>query len=165
LKEKLNEVLKSDESLTGKYLSNRLKIEIPDKRRKGNGKYFEIIGAEEHNLKNIDVKIPLNTFTCITGVSGSGKSTLIYDILYKGLKGIFFKSGEKPGLFKEFKGIENIDKVVMVDQSPIGRTPRSNPATYINLFTPIRELFQKQKKQEKEDTLQVDFLLMFWREM
>lgn len=140
---KVDEVLKSDESLTGKYLSNRLKIEIPDKRRKGNGKYFEIIGAEEHNLKNIDVKIPLNTFTCITGVSGSGKSTLIYDILYKGLKGIFFKSGEKPGLFKEFKGIENINKVVMVDQSPIGRTPRSNPATYINLFTPIRELFSK----------------------
>ncbi|HQJ57191.1 MAG TPA: excinuclease ABC subunit UvrA [Caldisericia bacterium] len=143
---KVDEVLKSDESLTGKYLSNRLKIEIPDKRRKGNGKYFEIIGAEEHNLKNIDVKIPLNTFTCITGVSGSGKSTLIYDILYKGLKGIFFKSGEKPGLFKEFKGIENIDKVVMVDQSPIGRTPRSNPATYINLFTPIRELFSKTKE-------------------
>ncbi|MBP7139685.1 MAG: excinuclease ABC subunit UvrA, partial [Caldisericia bacterium] len=143
---KVDEVLKSDKSLTGKYLSNRLKIEIPDKRRKGNGKYFEIIGAEEHNLKNIDVKIPLNTFTCITGVSGSGKSTLIYDILYKGLKGIFFKSGEKPGLFKEFKGIENIDKVVMVDQSPIGRTPRSNPATYINLFTPIRELFSKTKE-------------------
>ncbi|HOC52403.1 MAG TPA: excinuclease ABC subunit UvrA [Caldisericia bacterium] len=143
---KVDEIIKSDKSLTGKYLSNRLKIEIPYKRRKGNGKYFEIIGAEEHNLKNIDVKIPLNTFTCITGVSGSGKSTLIYDILYKGLKGIFFKSGEKPGLFKEFKGIENIDKVVMVDQSPIGRTPRSNPATYINLFTPIRELFSKTKE-------------------
>jgi len=143
---KVDEIIKSDESLTGKYLSNRLKIEIPNKRRKGNGKYFEIIGAEEHNLKNIDVKIPLNTFTCITGVSGSGKSTLIYDILYKGLKGIFFKSGEKPGVFKEFKGIENIDKVVMVDQSPIGRTPRSNPATYINLFTPIRELFSKTKE-------------------
>jgi len=143
---KVDEIIKSDESLTGKYLSNRLKIEIPDKRRKGNGKYFEIIGAEEHNLKHIDVKIPLNTFSCITGVSGSGKSTLIYDILYKGLKGIFFKSGEKPGVFKEFKGIENIDKVVMVDQSPIGRTPRSNPATYINLFTPIRELFSKTKE-------------------
>ena len=143
---KVDEIIKSDESLTGKYLSNRLKIEIPNKRRIGNGKYFEIIGAEEHNLKNIDVKIPLNTFTCITGVSGSGKSTLIYDILYKGLKGIFFKSGEKPGVFKEFKGIENIDKVVMVDQSPIGRTPRSNPATYINLFTPIRELFSKTKE-------------------
>ncbi len=143
---KVDEIIKSDESLTGKYLSNRLKIEIPDKRRKGNGKYFEIIEAEEHNLKNIDVKIPLNTFICITGVSGSGKSTLIYDILYKGLKGIFFKSGEKPGLFKEFKGIENINKVVMVDQSPIGRTPRSNPATYINLFTPIRELFSKTKE-------------------
>ena len=143
---KYNDILNSESSLTGKYLSGKLEIEIPDKRRKGNGKYFEIIGAKEHNLKNINVKIPLNTLTCITGVSGSGKSTLIYDILYKGLKEMFFKSGEKPGLFKEFKGIENIDKVVMVDQSPIGRTPRSNPATYINVFTPIRELFSKTKE-------------------
>lgn len=143
---KYDDILNSETSLTGNYLSRKLKIEIPDKRRKGNGKYFEIIGAKEHNLKNINVKIPLNTFTCITGVSGSGKSTLIYEILYKGLKEIFFKSGEKPGLFKEFKGIENIDKVVMVDQSPIGRTPRSNPATYINVFTPIRELFSKTKE-------------------
>jgi excinuclease ABC subunit A len=141
-----DDILNSESSLTGKYLSGKLEIEIPDKRRKGNGKYFEIIGAKEHNLKNINVKIPLNTLTCITGVSGSGKSTLIYDILYKGLKEMFFKSGEKPGLFKEFKGIENIDKVVMVDQSPIGRTPRSNPATYINVFTPIRELFSKTKE-------------------
>jgi len=141
-----DDILNSESSLTGKYLSGKLEIEIPDKRRKGNGKYFEIIGAKEHNLKNINVKIPLNTLTCITGVSGSGKSTLIYDILYKGLKEMFFKSGEKPGLFKEFKGTENIDKVVMVDQSPIGRTPRSNPATYINVFTPIRELFSKTKE-------------------
>lgn len=143
---RFEDILKSENSLTGKYLSNRLKIDIPDKRKKGNGKYLEIIGAREHNLKNIDVKIPLNTLTCITGVSGSGKSTLIYDILYKGLKEIFFKTGEKPGLFKEFKGLKNIDKVVMVDQSPIGRTPRSNPATYINVFTPIRELFSKTKE-------------------
>jgi len=139
------DIYKSESSLTGMYLSKKLNIELPSKRRSGNGKYFEIIGARQHNLKNIDVKIPLNTLTCITGVSGSGKSTLIYDILYKGLKQIFFKSAEKPGLFKEFKGIENIDKVVMVDQSPIGRTPRSNPATYINVFTPIRELFSKTK--------------------
>ncbi|MGB9843920.1 MAG: excinuclease ABC subunit UvrA [Caldisericia bacterium] len=142
----VQDIYKSENSLTGKYLSKKLNIEIPTKRRKGNGKFFEIIGAKQHNLKNIDVKIPLNTLTCITGVSGSGKSTLIYDILYKGLKQIFFKSGEKPGLFEEFKGIENIDKVVMVDQSPIGRTPRSNPATYINVFTPIRELFSKTKE-------------------
>ncbi len=140
---KFEEILKSNDSLTGKYLSEELKIEIPKNRRKGNGKYFEIIGAREHNLKNINIKFPLNCFICITGVSGSGKSTLIYDILYKGLKAIFYKSVEKPGSFVEFRGTENIDKVVMVDQSPIGRTPRSNPATYINLFTPIRELFSK----------------------
>lgn len=137
------DILESDDSLTGKYLSQKLKIEVPKKRRKGNGKYLEIIGAKEHNLKNINVKFPLNCFICISGVSGSGKSTLIYDILYKNLKTIFYKSVEKPGKFVEFKGIENIDNVVMVDQSPIGRTPRSNPATYINLFTPIRELFAK----------------------
>lgn len=141
-----NEIINDNDSLTGKYLSGKLKIEIPSKRRKGNGKYFEIIGAKEHNLKNINVKIPLNTFTCITGVSGSGKSTLIYDILYKGLAGIFYNSSEKPGNFKEFRGIENIDRVVLVDQSPIGRTPRSNPATYTNVFTPIRELFSKTRE-------------------
>ncbi|MCX8094668.1 MAG: excinuclease ABC subunit UvrA [Caldisericia bacterium] len=141
-----NEILKDNNSLTGKYLSGKLKIEIPPKRRKGNGKFFEVIGASEHNLKNINVKIPLNTFTCITGVSGSGKSTLIYDILFKGLVSIFYNSNEKPGKFKEFKGIENIDRVVLVDQSPIGRTPRSNPATYTNVFTPIRELFSKTRE-------------------
>lgn len=145
----VNEILNSEDSLTGKYLSKKLKIEVPQERRRGNGKYFEIIGASEHNLKNIDVKIPLNTFTCITGVSGSGKSTLIYDILYKGLREIFYKTGEKPGKFKEFRGVEYIDKFVMVDQSPIGRTPRSNPATYINLFTPIRELFAKTKEAKE----------------
>lgn len=143
---KYDEILKSELSLTGKYLSQRLSVEIPKKRRKGNGKYFEIIGAKEHNLKNINVKIPLNTLTCITGVSGSGKSTLIYDILYKGLKEVFYNSSEKPGNFQEFRGIENIDRVVLVDQSPIGRTPRSNPATYTNVFTPIRELFSKTRE-------------------
>lgn len=143
---KYSDILNCDYSLTGKYLSQKLSIEIPNKRRKGNGKYFEIIGAKEHNLKNINVKIPLNTLTCITGVSGSGKSTLIYDILYKGLKEIFYNSSEKPGNFQEFRGIENIDRVVLVDQSPIGRTPRSNPATYTNVFTPIRELFSKTRE-------------------
>jgi excinuclease ABC subunit A len=146
---KYDEILNSESSLTGKYLSGKLKIEIPNKRRKGNGKYFEIIGAKEHNLKNINVKIPLNTLTCITGVSGSGKSTLIYDIIYKGLMEIFYNSNEKPGSFQEFRGIENIDRVVLVDQSPIGRTPRSNPATYTNVFTPIRELFSKTKEAKE----------------
>lgn len=146
---KYEDILKDENSLTGKYLSQKLKIEIPTKRRKGNGKYLEIIGASEHNLKNINVKIPLNTLTCITGVSGSGKSTLIYDILYKGLMEIFYNSSEKPGKFKEFKGLENIDRVVLVDQSPIGRTPRSNPATYTNVFTPIRELFSKTRESRE----------------
>ncbi|MDI6861223.1 MAG: excinuclease ABC subunit UvrA [Caldisericia bacterium] len=146
---KYEDILKDENSLTGKYLSQKLKIEIPTKRRKGNGKYLEIIGANEHNLKNINVKIPLNTLTCITGVSGSGKSTLIYDILYKGLMEIFYNSSEKPGKFKEFKGLENIDRVVLVDQSPIGRTPRSNPATYTNVFTPIRELFSKTRESRE----------------
>ncbi len=146
---KYDEILNSESSLTGKYLSGKLKVEIPNKRRKGNGKYFEIIGAKEHNLKNINVKIPLNTLTCITGVSGSGKSTLIYDIIYKGLMEIFYNSNEKPGSFQEFRGIENIDRVVLVDQSPIGRTPRSNPATYTNVFTPIRELFSKTKEAKE----------------
>ena len=139
----IEDIINCKNSITGKYLKGEERIEIPKERRKGNGKYFEIIGAREHNLKNINVKIPLNTFVCITGVSGSGKSTLLYDIVYKGLKEIFYKSPEKPGKFKEFRGLENIDRVVMVDQSPIGRTPRSNPATYTGVFTPIRELFSK----------------------
>jgi excinuclease ABC subunit A len=137
------EIIRNKDSITGKYLSHQLFIPIPVKRRKGNGKFIKIIDAEENNLKNIDVEIPLGVFTCITGVSGSGKSTLLNDILYRALAQIFYKSKNKPGRFKRLIGVENIDKVVIIDQSPIGRTPRSNPATYIGTFTPIRELFSR----------------------
>jgi len=140
----LSKLLSCSSSLTGKYLKGELKIPLPPRRRfPKNGQYLEIIGAKEHNLKNIDVKIPLNVFICVTGVSGSGKSTLVEEILYRALSQYFYKSKEKPGKYKEIKGIEYIDKVIVIDQSPIGRTPRSNPATYTGLFTPVRELFSK----------------------
>ena len=135
------EIKKSEKSLTGAYLAGRLSIPIPSKRRKGNGKILEIKGASEFNLKDIDVKIPLGRFICITGVSGSGKSTLINEILAKRLACDLHRAREKPGEHKEIKGIENLDKVIVIDQSPIGRTPRSNSATYTGVFTPIRELF------------------------
>lgn len=128
-------------SLTGKYLSGQLTIPMPDKIRKGNGKKLTIKGAQEHNLKKVDVEIPLGKFVCITGVSGSGKSTLMTDILSKALAAHFFRAKDLPGKHKEIKGLEHIDKVITIDQSPIGRTPRSNPATYTGVFTPIRELF------------------------
>ncbi len=128
------------DSITGQYLAGKKSIEVPAKRRKAFD-YLEILGAQEHNLKNIDVRIPLKVFTCITGVSGSGKSTLINDILYQALYKIFWASSNRPGKHKGLKGYGKIDKVVMVDQSPIGRTPRSNPATYIGVFTYIRQLF------------------------
>jgi len=134
------EIKKCPESITGQYLAGKKEIPIPDKRRKAFD-YLEIIGATEHNLKNIDVKIPLKVFSCVTGVSGSGKSTLVNDILYKALYKIFWASTDKPGKHKALKGYGQLDKAVLVDQSPIGRTPRSNPATYIGVFTPIRELF------------------------
>ena len=134
-------LIKCEKSLTGAYLSGKRKIELPLKRRKGNGKYIEIIGASEHNLKNIDVKFPLGTMIGITGVSGSGKSTLIMEILYKGLYRILGESSDKPGNCKKIKGYTNIDKLIDIDQSPIGRTPRSNPVTYTGIFTDIRELF------------------------
>jgi len=142
------EIKKDKNSLTGKYLSGKEKISVPTKRRRGNGKFIEIIGAKEHNLKNINVKIPLGKFICVSGVSGSGKSTLIDDILARALRAHFYKSHLKVGKHKGIKGIENIDKVVIVDQSPIGRTPRSNPATYTGVFTPIRELFAKTKESQ-----------------
>ncbi|MCW4032300.1 MAG: excinuclease ABC subunit UvrA [Candidatus Bathyarchaeota archaeon] len=137
------DIMKESESITGRYLSHLETIPIPKKRRKGNAKWLKVIGACENNLKNIDVEIPLGTFACITGVSGSGKSTLLNDILYRALAQIFYQSKTKPGCFKRLDGVKNIDKVVIIDQSPIGRTPRSNPATYIGAFTPIRELFSK----------------------
>ncbi len=129
------------ESLTGQYLSGVRKIEVPETRREGNGKFLEIKGAAENNLKNIDVKFPLGKMVCVTGVSGSGKSSLINEILYKAAAGETNGLKEKPGKFNEIVGLENIDKVIDIDQSPIGRTPRSNPATYTGMFTHIRDLF------------------------
>ena len=136
------EVKKVENSITGKYLSGRLKIEVPKNRRKVvKGKCIEVKGATEHNLKNIDVKFPLGVFTCVTGVSGSGKSTLVNEIWYKKIAQEINKSSEKPGKCKEIKGVQNIDKIINIDQSPIGRTPRSNPATYTGVFDDIRDIF------------------------
>ena len=136
------EVKKVENSITGKYLSGRLKIEVPKNRRKVvKGKCIEVKGATEHNFKNIDVKFPLGVFTCVTGVSGSGKSTLVNEILYKKIAQEINKSSEKPGKCKEIKGVQNIDKIINIDQSPIGRTPRSNPATYTGVFDDIRDIF------------------------
>ena len=140
------EVMKSDKSITGKYLSGKLKIDVPKTRRKGNKKYITILGAEENNLKNIDVKIPLGTFTCVTGVSGSGKSTLINEILCKKISQKLYKSKVIPGKHKKINGLDNIDKIVDISQSPIGRTPRSNPATYTGVFDDIRTLFTTTKE-------------------
>lgn len=137
------DIIKNKKSLTGNYLSGQKSIPTPVKCRSGNGKFIEVIGASEHNLKNINVKIPLGKFVCITGVSGSGKSTLMTDILAKSLSVHFHRSKASPGRHKEIRGLENLDKVIVIDQSPIGRTPRSNPATYTGVFTPIRELFSQ----------------------
>ena len=140
------EVAKCDNSITGRYLSGKEQIEVPKKRREGTKKYLEIKGASANNLKNIDVKIPLGKFTCVTGVSGSGKSSLIDEILYKALASNIYKSKVKPGAHKKIIGLENVDKVVNISQSPIGRTPRSNPATYTGVFDDIRELFANTKE-------------------
>ncbi len=129
------------DSITGQYLSGRKQIPVPKKRRKSNGKAIEVKGATEHNLKNINVKFPLGQFICVTGVSGSGKSTLVNEILYKTIARDLNGSNEKPGKCKEVKGLENIDKIINIDQSPIGRTPRSNPATYTGVFDFIRDIF------------------------
>jgi excinuclease ABC subunit A len=137
-------LLNNNDSLTAKYLRRELTIDSPEKRRPlANRKLLEIKGASEHNLKNINVEFPLGAFICVTGVSGSGKSTLIDEILYRALAKKLYKSKEKPGSYDKIKGMEFIDKVVMVDQSPIGRTPRSNPATYTRVFNHIRDLFSK----------------------
>jgi excinuclease ABC subunit A len=135
------EIMKVKESLTGRYLAGTLTMDIPKKRRQGNGNVIRITGVTEHNLKNIDVEIPLGVFTCITGVSGSGKSTLLSDVLYPALANRIYRSNHIEGSYKKIEGIEFIDKVIDIDQSPIGRTPRSNPATYVGVFTAIRDLF------------------------
>ena len=140
------EVAQDEHSITGQYLSGRKHIPVPASRRKGNGLFLEVRGAKEHNLKNINVKIPLGTLTIVTGVSGSGKSTLVNEILYKAIAKEVYHSKENPGLHKEIRGLENIDKVVHVSQDPIGRTPRSNPATYTGVFDDIRDLFASTKE-------------------
>ena len=136
-----DEIIKCKDSITGKYLSGERKVPIPEKRRTGNGNVLTIIGAEENNLKNINVDFPLGCFNCVTGVSGSGKSSLINEILYKNLANELNNAKKPLGKFKDMTGLEHLDKVIDIDQSPIGRTPRSNPATYTGVFTDIRELF------------------------
>ena len=140
------EVMQNKNSLTGDYLSGRKKIEVPKKRRKGNGKYIEIKGAKENNLKSINVKFPLGKFICVTGVSGSGKSSLINGILYKVLALNVYGTRVIPGKHKSIKGLENVDKVIDITQDPIGRTPRSNPATYVGVFDDIRDVFANTKE-------------------
>ena len=135
------DIMNSDESITGRYLSRKDFIPVKEERRPGNGKFITVKGARENNLKNVDVDIPLGLFTCVTGVSGSGKSSLVNEVLYKGLSTKINKKYMHPGKHDSIEGIENIDKIIRIDQPPIGRTPRSNPATYVGVFTPIRELF------------------------
>lgn len=141
-----DEVMKCEKSLTGQYLSHKLKIDVPKKRRKGNGNYITIKGAKENNLKNVNVKFPLGTFTCVTGVSGSGKSSLVNEILCKSLQKAIYGSKVIVGKHKSIEGLENVDKVIQITQDPIGRTPRSNPATYTGVFDDIRSVFTEMKE-------------------
>ena len=137
------EIMKNPASITGQYLSRKKFIPVPAERRRGNGYFLEIVGAAENNLKNVNVKFPLGTLTLVTGVSGSGKSTLVNEILYRGVASRLYRAKGKPGKHKKIKGLEHIDKVINIDQQPIGRTPRSNPATYTGVFDAIRELFSQ----------------------
>ena len=139
----VDEVMQVKDSITGQYLSGRKFIALPDERRKPSKNCIEIRGAKENNLQNINVKFPIGLFTVVTGVSGSGKSTLINEILYKGLANQLYRSYHKVGAHKEIRGLEHIDKIINIDQSPIGRTPRSNPATYTGVFDAIRELYSQ----------------------
>lgn len=141
-----HEVMQNENSITGRYLSGKEKILVPKKRRLGNKKQITIYGASENNLKNIDVSFPLGKFICVTGVSGSGKSSLVNEILYKSVANSLYRSKELPGKYQEIKGLENIDKVVMISQDPIGRTPRSNPATYVGVMDDIRNVFADTKE-------------------
>ena len=136
-----DEVRACPDSVTGAYMSGRLKITVPETRRQGNGHFLTVYGAAEHNLRNIDVKIPLGCFVCVSGVSGSGKSSLVNGIIYPYLAAKLNRALTKPGKFDRIEGTEALDKVICIDQSPIGRTPRSNPATYTGLFGDIRSLF------------------------
>jgi excinuclease ABC subunit A len=140
------QIEKNAKSLTGQYLSGKEYIDVPKRRRPGNGKKLSIVGAEEFNLKSVNVDLPLGKFVCVTGVSGSGKSTLLNDILARSLNKHFWGSKDEPGKHKKILGLEHLDKMINIDQSPIGRTPRSNPATYTGLFTPIRDLFADTKE-------------------
>lgn len=146
----VEDIKNCEASITGQYLSGRRKIAVPEKRRPGNGKTLKILGASEHNLKNVDVEIPLGCFVAVTGVSGSGKSSLVNEILYKHLANELNNAKKRPGAFKGMKGVENLDKVIDIDQSPIGRTPRSNPATYTGVFTDIRDLFAATQDAKKK---------------
>lgn len=135
------QVMKVKESVTGQYLAGKIKMDIPSERRKGNGKFLKLTGVSEHNLKNISIEVPLGAMTCITGVSGSGKSTLLSDVLYPAVSNKLMRTNYETGAFKKIEGLESLDKVINIDQSPIGRTPRSNPATYVGVFDEIRDLF------------------------
>jgi excinuclease ABC subunit A len=139
----VDDIKACSDSITGQYLTGEKKIPVPKTRRPGNGNFVKIVGASENNLQNVTVNIPLGRFVCVTGVSGSGKSSLINEILYKTLAAQINRSRVKPGKCDRIEGIENIDKIIDIDQSPIGRTPRSNPATYTGVFTPIRDLFSQ----------------------
>ena len=140
------DIMNCKDSITGQYLTGALKIDVPKKRRKGNGLFIEVKGAKENNLKNVNVKFPLGQFICVTGVSGSGKSSLVNEILQKSLSAHLYKSKEKPGMHKEIKGLDEVNKVINISQDPIGRTPRSNPATYVGVFDDIRDLFAETKE-------------------
>lgn len=145
----LEDIMNSKRSITGAYLSGRRTIPVPEHRRNGNGSFLTVVGAKENNLKNVTVKIPLGTFTCVTGVSGSGKSSLVNEIIYKELAVKLNRAKIVPGEFKKIEGLENLDKIINIDQSPIGRTPRSNPATYTGVFNDIRDLFAQTQDAKK----------------
>ncbi|MGN1132626.1 MAG: excinuclease ABC subunit UvrA, partial [Ruminococcus sp.] len=145
----VQDIINTENSITGQYLSGKRKIEVPEGRRKGNGSFLKIIGAKQNNLKNIDVAIPLGEFVCVTGVSGSGKSSLVNEILYKKLAKELNRAKCKSGKHTRIEGIENLDKVIQIDQSPIGRTPRSNPATYTGVFGDIRALYANTNDAKK----------------
>ena len=137
----LQDIMNAPDSITGQYLSGKRRIAVPAQRRTGNGNFLRVFGCRENNLRNVDVSIPLGTLTCVTGVSGSGKSSLVNEIISKKLSSVLNRARVRPGKHDRFEGIENLDKAIVIDQSPIGRTPRSNPATYTGLFADIRDLF------------------------